>query len=102
MGSDMTFSRIKMVRKRVQKRRNRRVRQRGLRRQTGGYNIFYKALLPVYTQMFKSMGMKPKQRGGDFVRSGLGKMFPPIFNLYGKMVGSMYRKVQKKRAAKGI
>ena len=39
------------------------------------------------------------QKGGDLVRSAYGKSLPLLFNLYGKLAGSLYKKVKK---AKGL
>ena len=39
------------------------------------------------------------QKGGDLVRSAYGKSLPLLFNLYGKLAGSLYKKVKK---AKGV
>ena len=35
------------------------------------------------------------QKGGDIVRSSIGKAIPLLFGLYGKMVRSMYKRVQR-------
>ena len=44
---------------------------------------------------------RKRRRGqkGGFVRSAFGKSLPLLFNLYGKLAGSMYKKVKK---AKGL
>ena len=39
------------------------------------------------------------QKGGDLVRSAFGKSLLLLFNLYGKLAGSMYKRIKK---AKGV
>lgn len=35
------------------------------------------------------------QKGGDIVRSAIGKSLPLLFTLYGKMAGAMYKRVKR-------
>ena len=45
--------------------------------------------------------VRKRRRGqkGGFIRSAYGKSLPLLFNLYGKLAGSLYKKVKK---AKGV